>query len=271
ETSVESIPADSIGGSNIEEPLQGICLKQNDPNPDDFVSEEDMILFAMTNAEVYALIKAETPPYYLPRIPKEEIKSQRTPVPSDEIAQRLQRIKENYYSDLIDDSDRASFIDTMNNIYFDPVNVDYYQGVFKKTNVIIQTQDRESTTRKKLEYLTANVDEFLVYISNLSPSEKLYVDKSDNFTTYVESLQRIPDLYKGYVGDGLYLYADPENKIKVKLTPHTYNWDGYIHDYYEGIHPVSHNKFYLRRSDDGDILEESLACSTNLYFISRPD
>ncbi|MGL5253920.1 MAG: hypothetical protein ACRC9L_02720, partial [Brevinema sp.] len=43
ETSVESIPADSIGGSNIEEPLQGICLKQNDPNPDDFVSEEDMI------------------------------------------------------------------------------------------------------------------------------------------------------------------------------------------------------------------------------------
>lgn len=141
-----------------------------------------------------------------------------------------------------------------------PKTKEYYQGpFFPLTNtkgIVVPTLSPSGISNNSR----------FVYLTNLQPHVRVYADTANSNMLWGQYLSKIPDFHKGYLYHGNYLYHDPDNKIKVKITPLTNKEYGYV--YYKIQHPVSKQIFYMTRSLRYDrTLEEEL--SGDLYPTGR--
>lgn len=181
-----------------------------------------------------------------------EFNKLRTPVPDMKTYSRLVRVQDNFrwlmrhykfhQSGSGDYTTNFSvwYMNRYFEVYLDPKTMEYYQAPFfypltNTEGIIMPPLPKTAFTNK----------ERFVYITNLQPHIKVYADTANNNFLFGQYLSKIPDLYKGYIGLGRYLYPDPKNKYRVILTPITNQNTGDV--CYTGTHPITKQIFYVAR------------------------
>lgn len=120
-------------------------------------------------------------------------------------------------------------------ILLDPQDNVYYLGLIRPAPLEVT---------HALPYKIPASRERFVFLSNLSPAETLLADAVEG-KFYIRRIVPIPDLYKGYGGNGKYIYSDSESKIKPHITPITNIQTGDVA--YKIIHPENGKPFYMAR------------------------
>lgn len=212
--------------------------------------------YGQTKQSITNLIfEAKTPPYNAPYITSAEINKLRAPVPDMKVNNRLVRVQDNFKWILairflgfrpwwknrpFKYLSQTELIKFYFEIYLDPKTKEYYQGPF------FPLTNTKGIAVPALSPSGISNNSRFVYLTNLQPHVRVYADTANSNMLWGQYLSKIPDFYTGYLGTGSYLYYDPYNKIKVKITPLTNKEYGYV--YYKIQHPVSKQVFYMTRS-----------------------